>query len=163
MQGQVAELQQRLDDKTGCGEMLGISRPMRELFALVARVPAPIDILICGETGTGKELIRADPSPQPPRRWTICGSQYGGNRRIDRRERTLWSRSRRFCTSADRDRQGVFEQAHGGTLFLDEIGDMPLSAQAKILRALQQRVIQPVGSPRSVQVDVRVITPRIRI
>ena len=61
-------------------------------------------------------------------------------------------------TGADRDREGVFREANGGTLFLDEIGDMPLNAQTRILRTLQEQVVQPVGSSQSVPVDVRVVS-----
>jgi len=73
-------------------------------------------------------------------------------------ESELFGHMRGAFTGAEADRQGVFEQANGGTLFLDEIGDMPAPAQTKILRALQERTIQPIGSSKAIQVDVRVIT-----
>ncbi|MEO8495922.1 MAG: sigma 54-interacting transcriptional regulator, partial [Planctomycetota bacterium] len=73
-------------------------------------------------------------------------------------ESELFGHVRGAFTGAEADRKGVFEQANGGTLFLDEIGDMPAPAQTKILRALQERTIQPIGSAKNMKVDVRVIT-----
>ena len=159
LQGQVTQLQQQLDQQTGCGAMLGVSRPMRELFALVTRAAqAPVDLLIRGETGTGKELVAREIHRLSPR---ASGPFVAVNTAAiaeSLAESELFGHVRGAFTGADRDREGVFEQAHGGTLFLDEIGDMPGPAQTKILRALQQRTIQPVGSSRTVQVDVRVIS-----
>jgi DNA-binding NtrC family response regulator len=159
LQNQVANLQQQLDEKTGCGTMLGVSRPMRELFTMVTRAAqAPVDFLVCGETGTGKELIAREIHRLSPR---VTGPFVAVNTAAiaeSLAESELFGHVRGAFTGADRDRKGVFEQAHGGTLFLDEIGDMPLASQTKILRALQERTIQPVGSQSTVQVDVRVIS-----
>lgn len=159
LQNQVANLQQQLDEKTGCGVMLGVSRPMRELFTMIARAAqAPVDFLVCGETGTGKELIAREIHRLSPR---AAGPFVAVNTAAiaeSLAESELFGHVRGAFTGADRDRKGVFEQAHGGTLFLDEIGDMPLASQTKILRALQERSIQPVGSQSTVQVDVRVIS-----
>jgi DNA-binding NtrC family response regulator len=159
LQNRVDSLQQQLDGQQPCGALIGVSRPMRELFAKIQRVAAaPIDVLIQGETGTGKELIareihrhsdRADGPFVPVNTAAITETLA---------ESELFGHARGAFTGATDDRQGCFEQADGGTLFLDEIGDMPLPAQTKILRALQERVIQPVGSSRQVTVDVRVIT-----
>lgn len=159
LQSEVADLQHQLDGRQACGAILGISRPMRFLMQQLTRVArAPADLLIRGESGSGKELIareihRLGAHPDGPFvavnaaaiPESLTESEFFGHRKG-------------AFTGADRDRQGVFEQAHGGTLFLDEIGDMPLPAQAKILRALQERIIQPVGSPQTVKVDVRVIS-----
>jgi DNA-binding NtrC family response regulator len=73
-------------------------------------------------------------------------------------ESELFGHVRGAFTGADANRTGLFQQAHGGTLFLDEIGDMPLAAQTKILRVLQERIIQPVGSQTAIPVDVRIIS-----
>jgi DNA-binding NtrC family response regulator len=132
---------------------------MRELYAQMERVAcAPVDVLIRGETGTGKELIAREIHRLSERSAgpfvavntaAIAGSLA---------ESELFGHVKGAFTGADANRQGCFEQAHGGTLFLDEIGDMPLGAQSKILRTLQERAVQPVGSARVIPVDVRIIT-----
>jgi DNA-binding NtrC family response regulator len=131
---------------------------MRELFAQMERVaPAPVDILIRGETGTGKELIAKEIHRLSPR---SAGPFVAVNTAAiaeSLAESELFGHVRGAFTGADANRQGFFEQAQGGTLFLDEIGDMPLPAQGKILRTLQERAIQPVGSSRTIAVDVRII------
>ncbi|MCA9122161.1 MAG: sigma-54-dependent Fis family transcriptional regulator [Planctomycetaceae bacterium] len=152
-------LQSQLDEKRAFGALVGVSQPMRDLFFQMQRAArAPIDILIRGETGTGKELIareihrlshRADGPFVAVNTAAIAESLA---------ESELFGHVRGAFTGADTDRKGVFEQADGGTLFLDEIGDMPPPAQIKILRALQERTIQPVGSTKSIKVDVRVVT-----
>jgi DNA-binding NtrC family response regulator len=159
LESRVHDLQHQLDAKQAFGALVGISRPMRELYAQMERVArAPVDVLVRGETGTGKELIareihrlsaRAGGAFVAVNTAAIAGSLA---------ESELFGHVKGAFTGADASRQGCFEQAHGGTLFLDEIGDMPLAAQTKILRALQERVVQPVGSTRTVAVDVRVIT-----
>jgi DNA-binding NtrC family response regulator len=159
LEQRVEQLQQQLDHQTGCGAMLGASRAMRDLFALIGRAAAaPVDVLICGETGTGKELIARELHRLSPR---AAGPFVAVNTAAiaeSLAESELFGHVRGAFTGADRDRTGVFQQAHGGTLFLDEIGDMPLAAQAKILRALQERAVQPVGSTQAVAVDVRVVS-----
>jgi two-component system response regulator HydG len=159
LQRRVDDLQGRLEAKTAFGAMVGVSRPLRELFSMLTRAAvAPIDILIRGETGTGKELIAREIHRLSPR---SAGPFVPVNTAAiaeSLAESELFGHTRGAFTGADQDRKGLFEQAHGGTLFLDEIGDMPLAAQGKILRALQERVVQPVGSSRRVEVDVRVIT-----
>ncbi len=159
LERQVEALQTQLDEKHALGALVGISRPMRELFDQIARIaPAPVDILVCGETGTGKELIAREIHRLSSR---AAGPFVAVNTAAiaeSLAESELFGHVRGAFTGASADRRGVFEQAHGGTLFLDEIGDMPLGAQAKILRALQERSIQPVGSARSTAVDLRVIS-----
>lgn len=159
LERQVGELQDRLENKTAHGAMVGTSRSLQDLLSLVARAAkAPVDILIRGETGTGKELIAREIHRLSPR---ASGPFVAVNTAAiaeSLAESELFGHVRGAFTGADRDRQGVFEQAKGGTLFLDEIGDMPKAAQTKILRALQERVVQPVGSTRQAALDVRVIT-----
>jgi DNA-binding NtrC family response regulator len=153
------ELQAELDQKQAFGAIWGVSRPMRELFYQMQRAAqAPIDVLIRGETGTGKELIAREIHRLSSR---ASGPFVAVNTAAiaeSLAESELFGHVRGAFTGAIIDRQGVFEQAQGGTLFLDEIGDMPLPAQSKILRALQERAIQPVGATKSVHVDVRVVT-----
>src|SRR5262249_23773847 len=145
LERKVADLQDQLEEKRALGALLGISRPMRALFGQIERVArASVDVLIRGETGTGKELIareihrlstRASGPFVPVNTAAIAESLA---------ESELFGHVRGAFTGADTNRQGYFEQANGGTLFLDEIGDMPLAAQTKILRSLQERAIQPV-------------------
>ncbi len=128
---------------------------VRELIDKVARSEARV--LITGENGTGKELVA---------RWLHCKSRRADAPFVEVNcaaipseliESELFGHERGAFTSAIKQRKGKFEQADGGTLFMDEIGDMSLSAQAKVLRALQERKISRVGSDRDIEVDVRVI------
>ncbi len=136
------------------GESEAVVR-VRELIDKVAHSEARV--LITGENGTGKELVA---------RWLHCKSNRAEAPFVEVNcaaipseliESELFGHERGAFTSAIKQRKGKFEQADGGTLFMDEIGDMSLSAQAKVLRALQERKISRVGSDRDIDVDVRVI------
>lgn len=159
LQRRLDDLQSQLDRKQAFGALVGISKPMRELFSQLERAArAPIDILVRGETGTGKELIAREIHRLSDRAGGPFVAVNTAAIAESLAESELFGHVRGAFTGADADRQGVFEQASGGTLFLDEIGDMPVPTQTKILRALQEREIQRVGSARSIAVDVRVIT-----
>ena len=128
---------------------------VRHLIDKVA--PSQARVLITGENGTGKELVA---------RWLHAKSTRSSAPFVEVNcaaipseliESELFGHERGAFTSAVKQRKGKFEQADGGTLFMDEIGDMSLSAQAKVLRALQERKISRVGSDRDIDVDVRVI------
>lgn len=128
---------------------------VRHLIDKVA--PSLARVLITGENGTGKELVA---------RWLHAKSSRADAPFVEVNcaaipseliESELFGHERGAFTSAVKQRKGKFEQADGGTLFMDEIGDMSLSAQAKVLRALQERKISRVGSDRDIEVDVRVI------
>lgn len=136
------------------GESAAIKK-VREMIDLVA--PTDARVLITGDNGTGKELVA---------RWLHEKSQRSANPFIEVNcaaipseliESELFGHEKGAFTSAIKQRIGKFEQAHGGTLFLDEIGDMSLSAQAKVLRALQENKITRVGSDKDIEVDVRII------
>jgi two-component system response regulator AtoC len=132
---------------------------MRGVADLIAKVaPSHSPVLVTGETGTGKELAARCIHDLSARRDALfvplnCAALPG-----ELLEAELFGHVRGAFTGADRDRQGKFEIAHGGTLFLDEIGDMPLSLQAKLLRVLEDAVIEPLGSNKRVRVDVRVLS-----
>lgn len=159
LQQQVEELQSQLDSQLGCGTLVGVSRPMRELFKQMQKAArSSTDILIRGETGTGKELIAREIHRLSDR---ASGPFIAVNTAAIPEslvESELFGHVRGAFTGADANRVGVFEQAHGGTLFLDEVGDMPLAAQSKILRVLQERIIQPVGAQNTVSVNVRIFS-----
>ncbi|MBN1338889.1 MAG: sigma-54-dependent Fis family transcriptional regulator [Bacteroidales bacterium] len=139
-------------------EMVGDSEAINNIKEMIERV-APTDarVLITGENGTGKELVA---------RWLHEKSNRSHAPFIEVNcaaipseliESQLFGHEKGSFTSAIKQRKGDFEQAHGGTLFLDEIGDMSLSAQAKVLRALQENRITRVGGEKDIHVDVRVI------
>lgn len=139
-------------------EMIGGSAPMQKIKETIEKV-APTDarILITGENGVGKELVA---------RWIHEKSNRVSGPLVEVNcaaipseliESELFGHEKGSFTSAIKQRIGKFEQANGGTLFLDEIGDMSLSAQAKVLRALQEGKITRVGADKDINVDVRVI------
>jgi DNA-binding NtrC family response regulator len=132
---------------------------MQQLFQMISKVArSSVDLLIRGETGTGKELVAREIHRQSSRAAGLFVAVNTAAIPDSLAESELFGHVRGAFTGADTNRVGVFEQAHGGTLFLDEIGDMPIAAQSKILRALQDRMIQPVGSQKPVAVDVRIIS-----
>jgi len=143
--------------------LLGRSRAMREVFELVGRVASsPTTVLLRGESGTGKELIaRAlhEHSPRSVRPFVAVNCAALPQSLV---EAELFGHERGAFTGAEERRLGRFEAAHRGTLFLDEIGDLPLTMQVKLLRVLQSRVIERLGSTRSVEVDVRIIAATSR-
>ncbi|MEQ9262241.1 MAG: sigma-54 dependent transcriptional regulator [Owenweeksia sp.] len=139
-------------------QMVGESVALDHIKEMIEKV-APTDarVLITGPNGTGKELVA---------HWIHQKSERNKAPMIEVNcaaipaeliESELFGHKKGAFTSAVRDRKGKFEQANGGTLFLDEIGDMSLSAQAKVLRALQEGKISPVGGDKEIKVDVRVL------
>lgn len=159
LQRQVEDLQGQLNLQQGCGSLIGGSRLMRQLFEQMRKAArSSCDLLIRGETGTGKELIAREIHRLSDR---ASGPFVAVNTAAipdSLTESELFGHVRGAFTGAESNRTGVFEQAHQGTLFLDEIGDMPLAAQTKMLRVLQERVIQRVGAPTPIPVDVRIIS-----
>ncbi len=139
-------------------EMVGSSSPIQKIKETIDKVaPTEARILVTGENGVGKELVA---------RWVHEKSSRAAGALIEVNcaaipseliESELFGHEKGSFTSAIKQRIGKFEQANGGTLFLDEIGDMSLSAQAKVLRALQEGKITRVGGDKDINVDVRVI------
>ena len=138
--------------------MVGNSPALQRVRELIAKVgPTSARVLITGENGTGKELVaRAlhDASPRRDRPFIEVNCAAIPSELI---ESELFGHMKGSFTGAFADRAGKFEQADGGTLFLDEVGDMSLSAQAKLLRVLQEGVVTRIGGSKSIQVDVRVL------
>jgi len=140
------------------GEIIGRSDLMQEVFRLVEQVaPARSTVLITGESGTGKELIAKAIHEASTRAGRPFVTVNSSNIPSELLESELFGHTRGAFTGAVTDRRGKFEAADGGTIFLDEIGDMSLKTQAKVLRVLQDQVVEPVGSTQRVRVDVRVI------
>jgi two-component system response regulator AtoC len=145
-------------DKALGHSIVGDGSAMRRLLELVSRVaPKDITLLIRGETGTGKELLtslvhtQSRRAARPLVRFN-CAAIPG-----ELAEAELFGHARGAFTGAVQSRRGFFAQADGGTLVLDEVGELPLPVQAKLLRALQEGEIQPVGTARVDRVDVRVV------
>ncbi len=138
--------------------LIGESRPMKDLNSMIRLIgPRQATVLIQGETGTGKELVA---------RAIHLASQRSGSDLVavncaaipeNLVEAELFGHAKGAFTGAVNARTGYFEQAHRGTIFLDEIGDLPLEAQSKLLRVLQQRQIQRIGSSETISIDARVI------
>lgn len=128
---------------------------VRELISKVA--PCEARVLITGENGTGKELVARHLHLLSPRSTAPFVEVNCAAIPSELIESELFGHERGAFTSAVKQRKGKFELADGGTLFMDEIGDMSLAAQAKVLRALQERKISRVGSDRDIDVNVRVI------
>lgn len=139
-------------------EMIGSSEKMCRLRSLVSRVArSDARVLIMGENGTGKELVARQIHLQSPRNDGPFVEVNCAAIPSELIESELFGHEKGAFTSAIKQRKGKFEQAIGGTLFLDEVGDMSLAAQAKVLRALQERKICRVGSDKDIEVDVRVV------
>jgi two-component system nitrogen regulation response regulator NtrX len=139
-------------------EMIGESAPIKKIREMIVRV-APTDarILVTGENGTGKELVARSIHEQSNRNDSPLVEVNCAAIPSELIESELFGHEKGAFTSAVKQRIGKFEQAHNGTLFLDEIGDMSLSAQAKVLRALQENKITRVGGEKEITVNVRVI------
>ena len=138
--------------------IIGDSEPMQQVFRLIEKVAdTTAPVLITGDSGTGKELVAralhyGSARAERPFLAVNCAA-------IPREllESELFGHKKGAFTGAIRDKKGKFEEAHGGTLFLDEIGDLPIELQAKILRALQEMEVTPVGPNDIIRVDVRIL------
>ncbi|MBI5250394.1 MAG: sigma-54-dependent Fis family transcriptional regulator [Desulfomonile tiedjei] len=154
----------RIENLFDASRIVGRSLKMKEVLETVAMVaPTEATVLVLGESGTGKELI--------------ANALHQGSARTDKRfikvncaalpetllESELFGHEKGAFTGAVGRRPGRFELADGGTIFLDEIGEMTLATQAKLLRVLQEREIEPLGSTRTVKVDIRIVTASNRI
>jgi transcriptional regulator with PAS, ATPase and Fis domain len=139
--------------------IIGQTDAMRRVHELIEKAAAcSLPVLIQGESGTGKELVARAIHERSGRQERRFFSENCSALSESLLESELFGHVRGAFTGADRDRKGIFELAHGGTLFLDEIGDTSLRMQSKLLRALQEREIRPVGAKDTIRVDVRIIS-----
>lgn len=159
MRRRVKELAERVVRPHGFQQLLGKSAVMQQVFTLIKKVAqATGSVLIEGETGTGKELIaqaihRESPRKDGPFVPINCASIPD-----NLLESELFGHVRGAFTDAREQKTGLFIAANGGTLFLDEIGEMPPSLQAKLLRAIQEQKVRPLGSTDDISFDVRIVS-----
>lgn len=149
--------EQATDDRAPA--LLGRSEQIeaiRRTIAKLARSQAPV--FITGESGTGKELAARQIHAQGPRADQSFVAVNCGAIPQELMESELFGHTKGSFTGATKDKEGLFQAANGGTLFLDEVADLPLSMQVKLLRAIQEKAVRPVGAPNEEAVDVRIIS-----
>jgi two-component system NtrC family response regulator len=152
------ELRSRLDGAEYVKGIIGTSPAIKEVLNLLSKVaPTDATVLITGESGTGKEIIARAIHKMSSRSGHEFVPVNCAAIPKELVESELFGHVRGAFTGAIRDKKGKFQVADGGTIFLDEIGDLSLGLQAKILRVLQERVVEPVGSEKSIPVDVRIV------
>ena len=157
LRAEVDRLELAMRESLSFGDLLGGSPIMRELFDLIDRAAASsATVLLVGESGTGKEVVAKALHARSGRTGAFVPVNLAA---IPEGlvESELFGHEKGAFTDARRKRQGLFIEAAGGTLFLDEIAELPLSVQPKLLRALQQRSVRPVGGEREVEIDLRVV------
>ena len=158
LQRQNQALKSELSDRYPVRGMIGNSPVMQEVFSRIARIaPTDATVLILGESGTGKELVARALHEQSPRHQAPLITVNCAAIPENLIESELFGHEKGAFTGASETHHGLVEAAHGGSLFLDEIGELPLEAQARLLRVLQEGEIRRVGATRSRHVDVRLI------
>jgi len=156
---QIAAFRRELRSKDGFHGIIGVSYPMCLVFDLIenaAQSDAPV--IIYGESGTGKELVSQAIHEISDRRKGAFVKVNCAALTESLLESELFGHVKGAFTGAYKNREGRFEKAHGGNIFLDEIGDLPLSTQVKLLRVIEDKVIERVGDSQSIHVDVRIIS-----
>jgi two-component system response regulator HydG len=156
---QIEAFRRELSSRDGFHGILGDSGPMHQVFDLIsnaARSDAPV--IVFGESGTGKELVAAAIHNSGSRRKRPYLKVNCAALNASLLESELFGHVKGAFTGAFQNRKGRFEAAQGGDIFLDEIGDLPLSTQIKLLRVLEEKVIERVGDNRPVHIDVRIIS-----
>jgi len=152
-------LRERIQREFGFGKLVGSGKPMRDVFETIQKVAeTDLSVMIRGESGTGKELVAQaihDTSSRKHKPF-VAVNCAAINRELVESE--LFGHEKGAFTGADSRRVGRFEAAEGGTIFLDEIGDMAPETQAKVLRVLEERKLERVGSTKPIDVDVRVLS-----
>ena len=138
--------------------LIGTSDEIKDVVRTIEQVaPTDISVLIEGESGTGKELVVRALHADSPRSSKPLIVVNGGAIPEEMIESELFGHVKGSFTGAVTDRKGFFEEADGGTIFLDEVGEMPLNTQVKLLRVLEQKEFQRVGSAETISVDVRIV------
>lgn len=151
-------LQEEIRNEKGFKTIVGTSPAIQQVFTAIDQVATTnTTVLVCGETGTGKELVARAVHERSPRADSVLVKVNCSALSSDLIESELFGHEKGAFTGASEQRVGRFELADGGTLFLDEIGELALSTQAKLLRALQEQQFERVGGSRTIQVDTRII------
>ncbi len=152
------QLKSELADRADFGAMIGSSAAMEKVFQMIRKVAdSEASVLITGESGTGKELVARSLHAHSGRKNGPFVAINCAAIPRDLLESELFGHVKGAFTGAIKDKAGKFLQADGGTIFLDEVGELPLELQPKLLRALQERVIEPVGGSKAHKLDVRVL------
>jgi DNA-binding NtrC family response regulator len=160
---QNVRLQEQLEQRFSFSNMIGKSKPMQQVFDLIRLVAdSDASVLVHGESGTGKEMVASAIHYNSPRRAKPYVRVSCASLPESLIESELFGFERGAFTGASERRIGRFEAASGGTLFLDEIGELPQNFQVKLLRVLQERQIERLGSNRPVDVDVRIVSASLR-
>ncbi|RFA31303.1 sigma-54-dependent Fis family transcriptional regulator [Alkalilimnicola ehrlichii] len=147
------------EDRRSRHTLLGESKPMQRIRSLIgklARSQAPV--YISGESGTGKELVAHLIHDKGPRRDKPFVPVNCGAIPAELMESEFFGHKKGSFTGANTDKQGLFQAADGGTLFLDEIAELPMHMQVKLLRAIQEKAIRPIGEQRETPIDVRILS-----
>ena len=156
--GELTQLKTRINENYSFGQIVGNSARLKQVLAQVSKVASTTaTVLVTGESGVGKELIARAVHNFSPRSDKQFVALNCGAIPLTLIESELFGHEKGAFTDARTMHQGSFEQADGGTLFLDEIGEMPLDAQVKLLRALENRTVTRVGGKTPISVDVRII------
>ncbi len=160
---QNVRLQAQLEQRHSYSNIIGKSKPMQEVFELIRLVAdSDASVIVTGESGTGKEMVASAIHFNSPRRAKPYLRVSCASLPESLIESELFGYEKGAFTGASERRIGRFEAASGGTLFLDEIGELPLTFQVKLLRVLQERQIERLGSNRPVDVDVRIVSASVR-
>jgi len=155
---EVRRLQAAVAGPTDDGTLVGDSPPMQNVKAVIAQVaPLDVTVLISGESGTGKEVVARALHAQSSRRASPFVAVNCAALPETLLESHLFGHAKGAFTDARSDRQGLFAEAHGGTILLDEFGELPLSLQPKLLRALQERSYRPLGGTKDFAFDARLV------
>ena len=148
----------REEVEKGWGSFIGMSPAIQQVYTLIKQVaPTKTSVFIQGETGTGKELVAREIHRASPRADALFVALNCAAIPADIMESELFGYSKGAFTGANKEHTGKFELAHKGTLFLDEITEMDINLQAKLLRVIQERTLEKLGSNRTIDIDIRII------